>query len=124
MLLIIDDLSRDSVGIVEFVFVVGKDDVAAIKVCDANTATGVVVIRFSTTDLIRASSVAKATAALGRQHLGTWWALGDTHKPGAILPSLTPFTMERFLLLRQIVVNCFDLKETNSVHLNPWCGCV
>ena len=44
-------------------------------------------------------------------------ALGDTHKPGAILPSLTPFSLERFLLLRQIVVNCFDSKEINSVHL-------
>ena len=31
-------------------------------------------------------------------------ALGDTHKPGAILPSLKPFSLERFLLLRQIVV--------------------
>ena len=58
---IIDDLSRDSIGIIEFVFVVGQDDVAAIKVCDTKTATGVVVSRFSTTDLIRASSVAKAT---------------------------------------------------------------
>ena len=46
-------------------------------------------------------------------------ALGDTQKPEAILPSLTPFTTERFLLLRQIVVNCFNLKEINSVHLNP-----
>ena len=44
-------------------------------------------------------------------------ALGDTHKPGAILPSLKPFSLERFLLLRQIVVNCFNSKEINSVHL-------
>ena len=28
-------------------------------------------------------------------------ALGDTHKPGAILPSLKPFSLERFLLLRE-----------------------
>ena len=46
-------------------------------------------------------------------------ALGDTHKPEAVLPSLTSFATERFLLLRQIVVNCFNLKEINSVHLNP-----
>ena len=45
-----------------------------------------------------------------RKHLGT-------HKPGAILPSLKPFSLERFLLLRQIVVNCFNSKEINSVHL-------
>jgi len=55
------------------------------------------------------------------EHLGmgsTWGeALGDTHKPGAILPSLKPFSLERFLLLRQIVVNCFNSKEINSVHL-------
>ena len=44
-------------------------------------------------------------------------ALGDTYKPGAILPSLKPFSLERFLLLRQIVVNCFNSKEINSVHL-------
>ena len=44
-------------------------------------------------------------------------ALGDTHKPGAILPNLKPFSLERFLLLRQIVVNCFNSKEINSVHL-------
>ena len=44
-------------------------------------------------------------------------ALGDPHKPGAILPSLKPFSLERFLLLRQIVVNCFNSKEINSVHL-------
>ena len=44
--------------------------------------------------------------ALGRS---TWgWkehlegALGDTHKPEAILPSLTPFAFERFFLLRQM----------------------
>ena len=46
-----------------------------------------------------------------------WAALGDTHKPGAILSSLKPFSLERFLLLRQIVVNCFNSKEINSVHL-------
>jgi len=46
-------------------------------------------------------------------------ALGDTHKPEAISPSLMPFTLERFLLLRQIVVNCFNSKEITSVHLNP-----
>ena len=28
---------------------------------------------------------------------------GDTHKPGAILASLKSFSLERFLLLRQIV---------------------
>ena len=44
-------------------------------------------------------------------------ALGDTHKPGAILLSLKPFSLERFLLLRQIGVNCFNSKEINSVHL-------
>ena len=49
----------------------------------------------------------------------TWaGALGDTHKPGAILASLKPFSLERFLLLRQIVVNCFNSKEITSVHLN------
>ena len=50
-------------------------------------------------------------------HPQTGGALGDTHKPGAILPSLKPFSLERFLLLRQIVVNCFNSKEINSVHL-------
>ena len=54
------------------------------------------------------------------EHLewSTWAiALGDTHKPEAILPSLKPFSLERFLLLLQIVVNCFNSKEINSVHL-------
>ena len=46
-------------------------------------------------------------------------AIGDTHKPIAILPSLTPFALERFLHLRQIVVNSFSSKEITSVHLNP-----
>ena len=51
--------------------------------------------------------------ALGGKHLGT-----PTNQE-VILPSLTPFATERFLLLRQIVVNCFNLKEINSVHLSP-----
>ena len=55
------------------------------------------------------------TAARKWEALGE--ALGDTHKPGAILPSLKPFSLERFFLLRQIVVNCFNSKEINSVHL-------
>ena len=45
--------------------------------------------------------------------------LGTPTNQEAVLPSLTPFATERFLLLRQIVVNCFNLKEINSVHLNP-----
>ena len=51
--------------------------------------------------------------AVAGQHLGT-----PTNQE-AVLPSLTPFAAERFLLLRQIVVNCFNLKEINSVHLSP-----
>ena len=49
------------------------------------------------------------------EHLGKH--LGTPTNQEVILPSLTPFATERFLLLRQIVVNCFNLKEINSVHL-------
>ena len=65
--------------------------------------------------------VKRQVSQLIGEHLGKALggeALGDTHKPEAISPSLMPFTLERFLLLRQIVVNCFNSKEITSVHLN------
>ena len=51
------------------------------------------------------------TSTWGHKHLGT------PTNPETILPSLTPFATERFLHLRQIVVNCFNSKGINSVHL-------
>ena len=66
--------------------------------------------------------VKRQVSQLIGEHLGKALggeALGDTHKPEAISPSLMPFTLEHFLLLRQIVVNCFNSKDITSVHLNP-----
>ena len=44
--------------------------------------------------------------------------LGTPTNQEATLPSLTPFATERFLLLLQIVVNCFNSKEILSlIHI-------